>query len=90
MAGTVPMITPNSITQMAGLDKRPVYFVSLNGAPAPSVVVKGDAAGADVSITWGSKLMKNVNKKIANLRIERTGIATSTPPIHLRPPEDRQ
>ena len=69
MAGTVPVITPGSITAMTGLTKRPVYFLSLNGSPTPNLVVKGDAAGADVSIKWGSKLMKNVNDDQVNTKI---------------------
>jgi hypothetical protein len=63
------MITPGSITQMGGLSKRPVYFLNLNGSPNPSIVVKGDTAGADVSIKWGSKLMKNVNNDQVNTKI---------------------
>src|SRR4051812_8276721 len=69
MAGTVPMITPGSISAMTGLAKRPVYFLTLNHGAGPSVVVKGDAAGADVSIKWGSKLMKNVNDTQVNTKI---------------------
>jgi len=63
------MITPGSITAMAGLDTRPVYFVCLNGAAQPTLVVKGDTGGADVSIKWGSKLMKNVNNELVNTKI---------------------
>jgi hypothetical protein len=79
MAGTVPQITAGSITGMTGLSERPVYFLKLNGSPTPNLVVKGDAASgnhpgmtdhdAEVSIQWGSKLMKNVNNDLVNTKL---------------------
>jgi hypothetical protein len=73
------MITPNSITGMTGLPARPVYFVKLHGSPTPNLVVKGEAGGkyvtgmsnddAVISIAWGSKLMKNVNSSLVNMKI---------------------
>jgi hypothetical protein len=79
MSGTVPIIAAASITGITGLSKRPVYFLKLNGSPAPNLVVKGDAAtgfhpgmtdaDAEVSIKWGSKLMKNVNNSLVNTKI---------------------
>lgn len=77
MAGTVPTITPGSITGMTGLKERPVYFLKLNGSVAANLVVKGDAPqhigmtdqDAEVSIKWGSKLMKNVNSPLVNTKV---------------------
>lgn len=79
MAGTVPQITAGSITGITGLSERPVYFLKLNGSQTPNLVVKGDAASgahpsmtdldAEVSIQWGSKLMKNVNNDLVNTKI---------------------
>lgn len=76
MAGTVPTITPNSITGIQGLSSRPVYFLNLNGATQPSLVVKGESAlsslsnvDAEISIQWSSKLMKNVNNSLVNTKI---------------------
>lgn len=70
MPGTVPMITPGSITRMTGLTDRPVFFLHLHGAPAPNLVVKGEApgAGVGVSVKWGSKLMKNVTDNRVNMK----------------------
>jgi hypothetical protein len=76
MAGTVPTITPGSITAIRGLAKRPVYFLNLNGAAQPNLVVKGEDAlvhisdaDAEISIKWTSKLMKNVNNTAVNTKI---------------------
>ncbi len=74
---TLPPITAGSITGINGLKDRPVYFLKLNNAPTPNLVVKGDAPGktdgaaadAAVSIKWGSKLMKNVNNASVNVKI---------------------
>ena len=71
---TVPMITPNSITEIEGLENRPVFFLKLNGSPTPSLVVKAERAEHDdedakVSIVWGSKLMKNVQSSLVNMKI---------------------
>jgi hypothetical protein len=76
---TVPVITPNAINGMTGLKERPVYFLKLNGAQQPNLVVKGEAAGgqlrnindadAVVSVAWGSKLMKNVQNSLVNTKI---------------------
>ncbi len=62
---------------MTGLSSRPVYFLRLNGASDPNVVVKGEPATAPfattdevkTSIKWGSKLMKNVNNESVNTKI---------------------
>mgnify|MGYP005810676607 CR=1 FL=1 len=72
-------IQQGSITGITGLEKRPVYFLRLNGAAQPNLVVKGDArngshpgitdAEALVSIKWSSKLMKNVNNTLVNTKI---------------------
>jgi hypothetical protein len=73
VAGTVLTITgnPNNITGMSCLENRPVFFLTLNGAASPNLVVKGEgdgitalAAHADESIKWGSKLMKGVNSQV--------------------------
>src|SRR3954447_25517248 len=79
MAGTVPTITAGSITGLTALPNRPIYFLKLNGAAAVSLVVKGDAPpnidggpanpDAPISIKWGSKLMKNVNNDLVNVKI---------------------
>ena len=77
MSGNVPIITAGSISGMTGLPDRPVYFLRLNGAPAPNLVVKGDAPAhpemtgqdAAVSIKWGSKMMKNVNNDQVNTKL---------------------
>lgn len=82
MSGTVPMITPGSISGMTGLKDRPVYFLRLNNSPTPNLVVKGeksfaameqDAPGivkqANISIKWGSKLMKNVQHRMVNTKL---------------------
>lgn len=74
---TVPMITPRSITGISGLKKRPVYFLKLNGAASPNLVVKGEQYSAsikeerdlEISIAWGSKLMKNVQHSMVNTKI---------------------
>ncbi len=73
---SVPTITAGSITAMTGLSKRPVYFLRLNGAAQPNLVVKGEASAhpgisnpdALVSISWGSKMMKNVNNTQVNTK----------------------
>lgn len=79
MAGTVPQITAGTINGVTGLTDRPVYFLRVNGSPTPNLVVKGDAASgaheemtdqdAEVSIKWGSKLMKNVNNELVNTKL---------------------
>jgi len=71
MAGTVPTIAPGAITGISGLKTRPVYFLNLNHSATPNVVVKGDAqkTDSDVSIKWGSKLMKNVQNSLVNTKI---------------------
>lgn len=74
---TVLPITAGSITSMTGLTKRPVFFLRMNGAAQPNLVVKGEslttgAMNEDevmVSIKWGSKLMKNVNNSQVNTKI---------------------
>ncbi|HEX3877489.1 MAG TPA: hypothetical protein VHW24_10915 [Bryobacteraceae bacterium] len=68
---SVQPIVAGSITKITGLKERPVYFLTLNNAPKPSVVVKGDAEKPDsaVSIAWGSKLMKNVQNEWVNTKI---------------------
>lgn len=72
------MITPNSITDVKGLEDRPVYFLKLNNSPDWNLVVKMDAKNraetdttndAAVSIKWGSKLMKSVNDEKVNTKI---------------------
>src|ERR1700761_9369677 len=78
MMPPMPMITLGSISGMTGLKERPVYFVRLNGSQQPNVVVKGEPAGASltmrsadavVSIAWGSKLMKNVQSDQINVKV---------------------
>jgi hypothetical protein len=71
MAGTVPIITPGSITGLSGKQDRPVFFVKLNGSATPNLVIKGDAVKphSEVSIKWGSKLMKNVQNSLVNTKI---------------------
>jgi len=71
MAGTVPHITPGSITGMAGKSNRPVFFVRMHNAATPNIVIKGDAlkTNSDVSIKWSSKLMKNVQNNLVNSKI---------------------
>lgn len=79
MAGTVPTITPGSITSVRGIENRPVYFLTLAPSLVENLVVKGEAAGANlahmgdadamVSVKWGSKLMKNVNNDQVNTKI---------------------
>lgn len=75
MAGTVPILTPNSITGITGLGHKPIYFVKLNGSPNATIVIKGenrlqqDNDDAVVSISWTSKLMKNVNHQQVNSKI---------------------
>ncbi len=77
MAGTVPIITPNSITGITGLGHKPIYFVKLNGAQQATLVIKGenvmraneDNEDALVSISWSSKIMKNINNSQVNSKI---------------------
>ncbi|ARK11866.1 hypothetical protein A6C57_16865 [Fibrella sp. ES10-3-2-2] len=75
MAGSVPLITANSITTITGLRVKPIYFVTLNGQAQPSLVIKGENMlnvnnnDALVSITWTSKLMKNVNNHQVNVKL---------------------
>jgi hypothetical protein len=75
MAGTVPIIMSGTITEIKGLENRPVYFLHLNDSPTPTVVVKGERKGfgtaqsdtdVKLSVHWTSKLMKNVNSKQVN------------------------
>lgn len=68
---TVPTITPGSITGIGGLTSRPVYFLKMNGANNASLVVKGESniAHAPTSVTWGAKLMKNVNDDRVNTKV---------------------
>lgn len=76
---TVPMITPGSITGISGLTKRPVFFLKLNGSAQHNLVVKGEAGtgahpgmtdqNVEISVKWGSKLMKNVNNDLVNTKI---------------------
>jgi hypothetical protein len=75
---TVPLIVPGSITGMAGLTDRPVFFLKLNNSLTPNLVVKGEATGntaqstddeKSISVKWGSKLMKNVNNALVNTKI---------------------
>ncbi|MGE5570340.1 MAG: hypothetical protein ACM3S5_14990 [Rhodospirillales bacterium] len=58
---------------MTGLNRRPVYFLTLQPSTTPNLVVKGETRGAagspEVSIHWSSKLMKNVNNKLVNTKI---------------------
>ncbi len=75
MAGSVPTITPNSITGITGLSHKPIYFVKLNGSPTATLVIKGENMlrenndDALVSISWTSKLMKNVNSNQVNSKV---------------------
>ena len=68
---TVPTITPGSITGIGGLTVRPVYFLRLNGANNPSLVVKGESnvSHGATSVAWGAKLMKNVNDIQVNTKM---------------------
>ena len=71
MSGTVPNITPNSITEMSANEQRPVYFLHMNNSAQPTLTVKGEAKKDDgeISIKWSSKLMKNVNDQQVNTKI---------------------
>jgi hypothetical protein len=82
MSGSVPMITTGSISEVTGLTRRPVYFLKLNNSPTPNLVVKGEKAfvgmekdspgiveQANISIKWGSKLMKNVQHRMVNTKL---------------------
>lgn len=71
MSGTVPNITPNSITGMSANESRPVYFLHMGGSPQPTLTVKGEPKKDDgeISIKWSSKLMKNVNDPQVNTKI---------------------
>ena len=71
MSGTVPMITPNSITGMSANEQRPVYFLHMNNSAQPTLTVKGEPRKDDgeISIKWSSKLMKNVNDPQVNTKI---------------------
>ena len=78
MAGTVLDITgnPSNITGMTCLEKRPVFFLKLNGSLVTNLVVKGEGDGevalpdhAETSIKWGAKLMKHVNSTEVNTKI---------------------
>ena len=74
---TVLPITAGSITGITGLSKRPVFFLRMNGAAQPNLVVKGESHSTGsmnseevmVSIKWGSKMMKNVNNSQVNTKI---------------------
>ena len=73
---TVPMITPGSITGIEGLGTRPVYFVKLHGAATANLVIKGEADAQtmsskelEISISWASKLMKNVQNSQVNSKL---------------------
>ncbi|HEY3739757.1 MAG TPA: hypothetical protein VGL53_07930 [Bryobacteraceae bacterium] len=77
MSGSVPMIYPNAITDIKGLEDRPVYFVKMDRSPEWNLVVKMDAKNREadtsddvaVSIKWGSKLMKHVNSREVNVKV---------------------
>jgi hypothetical protein len=71
MAGTVPTITPGSITGIKGNDRRPVFFLKLNNSPVWNLVVKGEAMGdyRRESIHWSSKLMKNVQNPLVDTKM---------------------
>src|SRR3954447_1990672 len=73
---TVPMITPGSITDIEGLGTRPVYFLKLHNAMTRNMVVKGEADAQsmsskdlEISISWASKLMKNVQNSQVNSKL---------------------
>ncbi len=71
---TVPAIVEGNITGITGLQERPVYFVTLGGAPQPTLVVKGEniaehRSDAAVSVKWASKMMKNVNNPLVNIKV---------------------
>lgn len=74
MAGTIPTITPGSITIDRALSSKPIYFVKVGGV---ALVIKGEAPGMGqmndsdrgISIQWTSKLMKNINNKLVNTKI---------------------
>lgn len=68
---TVPMITPNLIQAISGLENRPVFFLTFANSRVPNLVVKGDALRGSVrdvqaSVKWSSKLMKNINNRLVN------------------------
>ena len=80
MSNSVPLLSAFSVTNVVGLKERPVYFITLNNANAPSVVVKGENQmqglsneDAEISIRWTSKLMKNVNNKAVNTKLMTAG-----------------
>jgi len=73
---TVPMITPHSITGISGLDTKPIFFVKMNRSPTPNLVIKGEydkgtlsQRDVEVSISWASKLMKNVQHSQVNTKV---------------------
>jgi hypothetical protein len=71
MAGTVPEVTTASITGISGKTDRPVFFVKLRGSATPTIVIKGDAVTphSEASIQWGSKMMKNVQNTLVNVKL---------------------
>lgn len=78
MAGSVPIIAPRSLTEVKGLQARPVFFLKFNNAPNYSLVVKGESkdqaaalndADREISILWSSKMMKNVNNNLVNTKM---------------------
>jgi hypothetical protein len=71
MSKTVPPIGMGSITGLAGKRDRPVFFVKLNGSPTENLVIKGDVVTdhSETSIPWGSKMMKNVQNSLVNVKL---------------------
>lgn len=75
---SLPTIIPDCITEMKGLESRPVYFVKLFTDQEWTLVVKMDAKNrqatettddAAISIKWGSKLMRHVNTPTVKTKI---------------------
>jgi hypothetical protein len=68
---TVPTLTAGSIASMTAKQDRPVYFLTLQGQPTPTITVKGDSirGGSEVSILWTARLMKHVNDPQVNTKI---------------------
>ena len=69
---TVHPIQPESITWMTAAKDQIVYFVRTLGEEEPSLVIKGEATGRlpdPESISWSSKLMKNVTDPRVDTKI---------------------
>lgn len=69
------VIYPGSISNMSHVPGHPVFMLTLGGATAPSLVVKGeqvagDESDADITLSakWAGRLMKHVNNPDAAVK----------------------